>query len=132
MKTYDSIIIGSTAARQWIKEFRNPGDLDIVIKEKPEPKPGVEYHYSPAFDYLLEQNKKYASLDELYTIKLSHSQWDFSWDKTLHDIQIFKANGARVIPEFYDALYRDWQTIHKRKSVNLNVTNEQFSGSNRA
>jgi hypothetical protein len=75
----------------------------------------------------LNQTKKhYAEPDELYTIKVSHAEWDVHWEKTMHDIEFLHSKGCKVIEPFYQALYKDWERIHGKKKVNLNKTNEKF------
>lgn len=122
------IIIGSRAARYWFKDFpRECNDFDVIAKKPPEDRTRkVEYHWSPAFEWLLSHERYVASPDALYTIKVSHSFWDLHWDKTMFDIQFLKSKGCKVIEDFYKLLYEDWTKIHGPKKVNLNVSNEEF------
>jgi hypothetical protein len=118
-----SCVIGSEAAAIHFPDFRTIKDKDAVSKT---PIKGWETHYSPGFDYLLNQQKLIASPDELYTIKVSHAAWNIHWEKTMHDIEFFQLKGCKVIEEFYQALYKDWEIIHGAKKAHLNVYNDDF------
>lgn len=75
------------------------------------------------------QGLRYATPDELYTMKVSHSSWELpngSWRKHMHDIVWLKQRGAKLIPEWWDVLYPIWQDLHGRKKVNLNQESGAF------
>ncbi len=73
-----------------------------------------------------------ATLDELYTLKISHSAWDIggSWNKHACDIMQMKSCGAQFIPELYEILRPIWKDQHGRKEVSLTQTKEKFFSDN--
>lgn len=124
-----SLIFGSTAAKHWYPEFREPKDLDRISEEKHMTRE-VEHYWNEAFAYVLANNKDatYVDPDFLYTIKVSHAAWDIWWDKTMFDIQFFKRKGCKLDKVLFDLLYAQWELEpgHRQKRVNLNVKNEEF------
>lgn len=119
------LIFGSTALKHWFPDAREPKDLDIISRED---KNTGEVYWTPAFEYLLENNgdHEYVFPNFLYTIKLSHSMWDVKWDKTLHDIKFLKRKGCIVDEPFYKLLIKDWSVLHGAKKAKLNKSNEDF------
>lgn len=71
-----------------------------------------------------------ASLDELYTIKVSHVFWDINWEKHMAHVLMMQQAGAQVIDELYGILYCVWEQVHGEKKVNLNVDAEKFFNGN--
>lgn len=129
------ILYGSQATRHWFPEFRDGPDIDFVARPgTPRPKLNkfVEVHYSPAFEWLLDNREHningIASPEALYTIKLSHAYWPIHWYKTMHDISFFQDRGVSYIPEFHDLLYNDWIKMPRRDKdrMNFDVPNERF------
>jgi len=126
------IILGSTAARHWYPDFREPKDLDVITQQPGPRVKGVDAHSHP----LITQNwdiftrhlsvNDFATPDLLYTWKMSHSYWDIHWDKTIHDIIWLKERHCRVIQPIHDLLYKVWEDVHGKKRANLNVTNDEF------
>ena len=117
------IIIGSEAIGKYIPGFRKPKDLDLFTDE-----PGKigDCFWHPKFDdWCL--GSRYASLNELLTIKLSHAAWDVgSWEKHMDDIVELQVHGAEVIEPLYDMLYSVWEERHGAKVVNLDQDKEEF------
>jgi len=69
-----------------------------------------------------------ATLDELYTIKVSHAFWDLrnkSWSKHMSHMMDLKKAGATFIPELYEILYAVWKDLHGAKRANLEVENPE-------
>lgn len=71
-----------------------------------------------------------ASLNELYTIKVSHAFWDVRWEKHMSHILLMQSHGAEVIDELYAVLYEVWEQVHGPKKVNLNADAEKFFNGN--
>ena len=74
-----------------------------------------------------------ASLDEIYTLKVSHSPWVItpnSWQKHLKDIKSLKENGAHIVQELHDICYAEWEKRKGKKKVNLNQDKEEFFNGN--
>lgn len=70
-----------------------------------------------------------ASLDEIYSLKVSHSPWvitSASWGKHLNDIHALKLAGAKLIQELHDLAYKQWEIRKGKKNVNLNQDKEEF------
>ena len=122
------ILIGSRALKHHFPDIkRKPMDWDWVVATKPVTKSRfVEYHSSPGFAWLLENEKDIASPDALYTIKMSHCFWNIFWDKTMHDILLLRSRGAKIIQPLFDALYADWTVKHGAKKAYLKVENSAF------
>lgn len=102
-----------------------PKDLDYFTDEEVE-KTGntrVETFWHP--DLAKWKWGERATLDELYTIKVSHCFWVLprtnSWGKHTKDIMTLKKMGAKFIPELYDILYPIWVETHGPKPANLNT-----------
>lgn len=117
-------LIGSTALSHWCDMNRTPKDVDY-FSDKPIEDADVFYHPN-----LSNWNwGDIATLDELYTLKVSHSFWALrnkSWDKHMWDINFMRENGAQFIPALYDILYPIWEEKHGRKKINLNLSPEDF------
>lgn len=140
-----TLIIGSTAAKYWIPEFREPKDFDIFSDVEDDEiisgvgfakyagmriEPFVHSSFTSWFD-----NRKtgwqgvFASLDELYTIKISHAYWELpngSWFKHMEDAACFKRHGAVLLPELHDLLCKVWVEKHGAKKTNLNMDKSGF------
>jgi hypothetical protein len=122
------ILIGSKAMASYpYWEDRKVNDVDyftdLDIKEN-----GVEtFFHNALLEYFEEDEERTASIDELYTIKVSHIFWDVNWDKHAYDILKFQDFGnADLIPDLYDILYGIWRERYGDKKVNLNVMAADF------
>lgn len=116
-------LIGSQAARHHLPDFREPKDTDYFSEE---PVDGAEVFWHPK---LAEWNwGSIATLDELYTIKVSHSFWELhgTWLKHAHDMMLFKQRGAQFIPELHKILYPIWEERYGKKKANLETDPEDF------
>lgn len=124
MKT---LIFGSTALKHWFPDFpREPNDLDYIGKRTSSR--GIEYHWAPSFQYILDNNKDetFVDPDFLYTIKMSHACYDIRWDKTMFDIKFMKEKGCKLIPGLYNSLRDDWGIIHPKKNIKVSGKPEEF------
>jgi hypothetical protein len=125
------IVIGSTALHSlYPEQVRKPKDLDTFNDEH-----GSITNPEDSFwdDRLLEwfgpSESGYADRDELYTIKVSHAQWDLkngSWGKHMADILFLQGKGAKLIPELHDILYRIWIDRHGPKKMTFSESEEFF------
>lgn len=119
------VLIGSRALANLCSDFyREVGDTDYFSDS---PVEGAEVFYHPA----LEQWNwgEQATLDEAYTIKVSHSFWALrngSWRKHMRDIQFLQEHGAEFIPALHDILYPIWEEVHGRKKANLEQEPDRF------
>src|SRR4051812_35442577 len=119
------LIIGSTAMYREIPDFRDPKDLDVFARPDD---PSLELHkpkdvfWHPALAHTQLDRTDFASMNEMYTIKVSHSYWELkngSWDKHMADIVALKKNGATLDLELHKILYRIWEDTHGKKKMNL-------------
>lgn len=126
MKT--KLIYGSAALKHWFPDCpKQPKDLDFICRDK-QRQPGIEYHWTDGFEYILKNNKDdtFVDPDFLYTIKVSHAAWDVHWDKTMKHIIFLKNHGCNLDRELYDILIPEWEVIHGKKKVNLKTQNKDF------
>jgi hypothetical protein len=114
--------------KYWYSDSREPKDLDIIDKNSPKSTKETEYYWTDAFQYILDNNKDSAYVDPnfLITIKMSHLAWDINWDKHMKDYLFLKSKGLEVNEELFKLLYKDWENIHGKKSVKMNVPNKGF------
>lgn len=121
------LIFGSAAVKHWFPDFRIPNDLDFISSENYWI-PLENSYWIEAFEYLEENNShsQYVDVDLLYTIKVSHAEYDIHWDKTMRDIVWLQNKGCTLDLEFYNELKKSWDIIHIEKKINLNVKNEDF------
>jgi len=130
MRTH--LIYGSTAIKHWFKDFREPRDIDIItkqdIKNVNEKGIKIEFYWTDAFEYILKNNKdiQFVDKDFLFTIKVSHASWDINWEKTMKDIEFLKSMGCKLDKELYNLLYSDWEKLHGKKKVKMDVPNTEF------
>lgn len=117
------ILIGSTALREHIDLIRPPKDTDYFTDENVE---GAETFFDDTLRFYFGEDERTATLDELYTIKISHMFWDIHWDKHAYFVMLMKQEGAKFIPELYDILYPLWEERYGKKKANLNATPEDF------
>lgn len=133
------ILIGSQALlHHGIHLKKNPKDTDYFTTTKEErdvlhdPSMGIEaFHHPLIKDYPWE--KEVATIDELYTIKVSHSYWALrngTWDKHIYHMILLKNHGAKLIPELHDLLYKVWAEVHGPKRANLEQSPEDFFNKN--
>jgi hypothetical protein len=126
-----TLIIGSTAMAEYLPGRREPKDFDTFSDD---PRPWSSAHdifwHDSFYKWLgVGHTPRVATLDELYTIKVSHSYWELpngSWDKHMSDIVALKNAGAQLDLGLHDLLYSVWEEKHGRKRVNLKMTKDDF------
>ncbi|QBZ72435.1 hypothetical protein SEA_CIRCINUS_181 [Streptomyces phage Circinus] len=120
-------LVGSLAAHQYFSDFRDVKDVDFFSEEKID---GAETFYHPA----LEQWNwgPVATVNELYTIKVSHAFWNLhgTWNKHMGDIVFYQKKDARFIQPLFDILYPIWEERYGKKKANLNAKPEDFFNKN--
>lgn len=129
------VLIGSLAMQKQIGPVkkREPKDADFLVWddiELPEVFEGLpaESLRNEKFGEW-EWSGEVASLDELYTVKVSHSFWNLrnrSWEKHMFDVKTLKQAGAEFIPELHEILYPIWEEIHGKKKANLEQEPDRF------
>jgi hypothetical protein len=115
----------------YVPGMRVPKDVDVFSDvSEPEIMPRTDALWHPLFsEWWAPDEKRYATLNELYTIKVSHSYWELkngSWDKHMADQVDLRVHGAELDQELHDLLYRVWEEMHGSKRVNLVMTKEDF------
>lgn len=132
------LIIGSVAAQWNLNKVwhREPKDFDIFTPDTMPDSPlasgrRVEPFWHPLLEPWVPEDRKItiATLDQLYTLKVSHSQWDLrndSWLKHIEDAALFKRNGAVLDMDFYLDLIAIWKEIHGPKRVSLTQDKDAF------
>lgn len=124
-----SIIIGSTAAKHWYPEFREPADLDIATLDYKNNTRAIEMKpVAPLLNYLSDNSLDLdiATPEILYTIKLSHAQWNIHWNKTMSDIKFFQSKDIKPIESLYKNLFKYWEDMHGKKKVTLDKSKDRF------
>lgn len=128
-----SVVVGSVAARHHFSSFpRQSKDVDVFATTDHglSSGDGFDVFSHPWLDSWIEDRcSGYATVDELYTIKLSHSYWELkngSWDKHIFDMRWLKRNGAQLIPELHDTLYKVWEEKHGKKKTTLQMEKDEF------
>lgn len=126
------LFIGSVAAKHWWPEFRTPRDIDILT---PLTLSGsnsqicmVETSWHDAASLIIDANSHstFADPDMLFTIKVSHAEWNIKWEKTMHDIAFMQRLGCKLLPEVDKALVKVWQQVHGKKKVNMARSMDTF------
>lgn len=126
-----TLMIGSRAMVRHFPDFpREPKDRDVWSDSMTKGTLFNDVFWDERLRPLLgDQTLRWATPDELYTMKVSHSSWELdngSWRKHMHDVVWLKQRGAKLIPEWWDVLYPIWQDVHGRKKVNLNQESGAF------
>lgn len=120
------VLIGSKALSEQTNDFyREVKDIDYFSDEDVE---GAEVFYHPELEKWSWGET--ATLDELYTIKVSHSFWNLdngSWNKHMQDISWLQSlTQAKFIPELHEILYRVWENVYGKKKANLELAPDKF------
>lgn len=111
-------IVGSRAAYNNLDGWSRYGnDCDIWSTEELPPFPGNDTSIMPLeVMEAFEDKIMYASLNDLYTIKISHMPWDIFWDKHLQDALALKLKfGGKINQPLYEALKKFWKVKHGNK-----------------
>jgi hypothetical protein len=121
------VLVGSRAIKNVLPSFREPKDWDYF---SPHPIDGAEVFWD---DRILEYTHwrhgldvVQPTLDELYTIKVSHIFWTNKWNKHANDIRFMQRAGAKLVQPLYDILYPIWVDHYGAKSASLKGDKESF------
>lgn len=129
-----SLLIGSHAAEtHGIELGRIPKDVDVFSNHDLwRNLENADVFWDDRLHAYLDkvgEGMRIATLDELYTIKVSHSYWELkngSWWKHIKDQRLLKEAGATLIDEFHDILYKIWEDRYGKKRVNLDMSAATF------
>jgi len=122
-----TLVIGSHAMKMLGVGNRTPKDFD-VFSDAPGPAEDAFWHDSFR-DWIGEGRSRWATLDEIYTIKVSHAQWDLvnhTWEKHVYDIVQLKRAGAVLDLELHKLLYKVWEQEHGVKVMDLDQDKRDF------
>lgn len=123
-----TLLIGSTAMKLRGVGNRSPKDRD-VFSDDPEAQGDVFWHQSFSSWLGSGAGTRVATLDELYTIKVSHAQWDLpngTWNKHVYDIVQLKRAGAVLDLDLHKLLYKVWEETHGVKIMDLDQDKRAF------
>jgi len=138
---HERILIGSSAVNFFDSSIlnRKSKDQDYLSLSKSLSEENQDFNDFINGEGIINVPEKYeftseiASLDEVYTLKVSHSPWvisDKSWMKHISDIKKLKNHGAILIPELHNLAYAEWEKRKGAKNVNLNQDKEEFFTNN--
>ncbi len=124
-----AVVIGSRGLKKLFPDFpRDPKDWDFFAEShyvKSDFLEGDDIFQHPLLDPWLESlgfPGRDLTLDELYTIKVSHSYWELkngSWDKHMSDILFMQSKGAKLDMDLHKLLYSVWEDVHGKKKMDL-------------
>lgn len=121
------LVVGSAAMKIRIPNSRAPKDFDVF---SPDAWSKAETFWHESFDsWIPEDTSRVATLDELYTIKVSHSYWDLrngSWEKHVNDAMALKQAGAVLDMELHKLLYKVWEERYGAKRLDLEQESDEF------
>lgn len=120
------VVVGSTAARYW-GFGREPKDLDIWTDSDADIKGDVKIIPTTILN-LINTKNGYACLDDLYTIKCSHSGWSNPmWSKNKQDVLLLKSKGCKLNKELYNSLVLFWkEELGDKSFLSLDRDKEDF------
>jgi hypothetical protein len=126
-----SVIIGSTATKRHFPDFpREPKDFDAVVPSFTAGAwKGYDFFSHPTLDDWIGSGDRVATVDELYTLKVSHAYWELkngSWEKHVFDMRYLRRHGAQLIPDLHAKFYRVWAETHGPKRTNLAMEKGEF------
>lgn len=123
-----SLIIGSSAMFRQLPGSRTPKDVDMFSPDSKGER--VDAFWHPSFEeWIPEGTYRYATLNELYTVKVSHAYWELkngSWNKHMSDVVRLKQAGATLDLPLHNLLYKVWCEEHGDKQVDLTLEADEF------
>lgn len=135
----DYVIIGTTALRHRFEEKGLPlpkrllGDKDLdILALRDTPIPYDDYDLINGENIIDKYSfeDEYATMDEIYTLKLSHIFWDSrkrnTWGKHIGDIVALQEMGCHVIDELYDVAKKEWIRRFGKPGGSLNKSKAEF------
>lgn len=124
------IVIGSTALKHHMPWLTlEPKDLDTFNSDGGPIDRSEDSFWDDRLDDWFQGDRRMVTLDELYTIKVSHAQWDIkndTWTKHAGHIMEMQRYGACLIHELHDLLYKIWIDHHGPKKMTFSESEEFF------
>ena len=111
------IIVGSYAANKRIGNwYRGVIDKDIWSTTPIEKEKGIDS--CTVSDEIMQafEGTEIASINDLYTIKVSHLPWPIFWWKHANDALYLKSRGASLNKSLYELLKEHWKKQHGTKT----------------
>lgn len=126
-----SLIIGSTAMWNAGLTHREPKDIDVFTQYPDDFSEVIDGYWHPSFSDWLGGSRdiRSATLDEIYTIKVSHAYWELkngSWGKHMADILRLKDAGAALDLGLHKLLYKVWEERYGSKQMDLSKEADSF------
>lgn len=121
-----TLVIGSHAMWNLGVGNRVPKDYDVFSDC---PTSAEDHFWHESFREWIGSGYRVATLNELYTIKISHAQWDLAnntWEKHVYDIVQLKRAGAVLDVELHKLLYKVWEQEHGVKVMDLDQDKRAF------
>lgn len=131
-------IVGSTAAARALPNWKRSNDVDVWAMEPVGGSVRLPVSFGPdakldacvmPLEILMafEKPEPWATLNDLYTIKVSHLPYDIFWSKHASDALVFKKHGATINQPLYELLKEHWKKEHGNKDfLKLNRTSDDF------
>ena len=139
------VIIGSTAIKHQLERnnlsvpprfTKMTLDLDLLVKSKNQKDVLSEFPHADLIcgDVIMDDyhfNNVYASLDEVYTLKMSHIFWDHGgkpgqWFIHMNDIVALRKMGCKIIDPLYTSAKKEWTKRFGKPGTSLNVSRKEF------
>lgn len=139
------VIIGSTAIKHQLEKngidipprfAKRSLDLDLLAKSENQKDVLSEFPHADIVcgDKIMDDyhfNNEYASLDEIYTLKMSHIFWDNGgkpghWFTHMNDIVALRKMDCEIIDPLYTSAKKEWTKRFGKPGASLNVNKEEF------
>lgn len=130
-----SLIVGSHALKALGVCNREPKDIDWWtdrrVGEMTSSQGGLDVLWHESFAEFIPETSitQYATLNQMYTIKLSHSHWELpngSWHKHIYDLIKLQDAGGQLDMDLYKVLYKVWEEMYGKKVMNLAQDKTEF------
>lgn len=129
---YEKVMIGSSAINHHNQNILNriAKDVDYLSMEEMKDFSNGDIIRGQGILDKYDFSGEIANLDEIYTLKVSHSFWIIGsegiWMKHIKDISLLQKHGAVIIPELYSIAYKEWENRHGKKNIDLNKDKDEF------
>ena len=105
------MIIGTTALAYHGIHLREPADVDVMYSINIDSNDDVIVMPQDIMNMIPHKNS-HATVDAVYTIKMSHLGWDIKWRKHYNDVMKLQHLGAELIEPLYVALLAHWARVN--------------------
>lgn len=121
-------VVGSTAAKVRIPDwYRGVSDTDIWTARDYKQEKGLDISVMSEEILGAFEGVQFASINDLYTIKVSHLPWPVFFWKHANDALFLKSKGARLNEPLYELLKEHWRVEHGTKTkLSLYRSKQEF------